>query len=90
MTEQEKVDLLRRITAGYAMLTGGYDAKRNAYVWNCGNLAAGEALSGKLCASLDGYHLGVANPGGGTAFTFNGQNGERLVLSLDAIFDKTA
>jgi hypothetical protein len=35
-------------------------------------------------------HLGVANPDGGTAFTFDGPNGERLVLSLDAIFDKTA
>jgi hypothetical protein len=90
MTQQDKVDVLRRITAGYALLTGGYDARRNAYVWNCGNRAAGEALSGKLCASMDGYHLRVANPDGGTAFTFNGPNGERLVLSLDTIFDKTA
>lgn len=89
MSDQDKVEVLTQITAGYSGLSGRYDAMRNSYVWDCGNQGVGEALSGKLCASLDGYQLRIVNPDGGTAFTFDGPNGGWLVLSLNSIIDRT-
>jgi len=47
MSEQDKVDVLSPIMAGYVMLTSDYDAKRQAFDWNCGRrsaFAAGFAL----------------------------------------------